>query len=189
MSPISIKMKSVLFSFSLLLLLSACGGNVILDNPREVPVSFEFDGAEEYEVGTGDMAEISLDPGRHTVVVKTQDGEVVGDTTFNLKEEGIVHSGASTYVVWRQLYGLQNDRATLLNEKWVEFDSVKSYGDFKIYQPEGLFLEKTWEYDLQDELPNSQSLYINKDFVVESKVFRSKDFVETYREMAKQQGQ
>ena len=122
MASMHLKMKPVYF-FLLLTLLVGCGGNVILDNPGDSVATFEFDRGDGYEVPAGEMQEISLDPGSHQVVIKSG-GDVVADTTFNLKEGGIVHSGQSTYVVWKQLYGLQNDRKTLLNEKWVEFDSV-----------------------------------------------------------------
>lgn len=170
-------------SLILLSFLLGCGGNVVLDNPREEEVVFEFDGSERYELASNGQEEISLDPGQHSVRVLDNAGEVLGDTTFNLKEEGIVHSGAATYVVWRQLYGLQSERETLLNEKWVEFDSIKTYGDFKIYRPEWLYVEKNWDYGLDEDLPDSRSLYINKDFLIESKVFRSKDFISKYKEM------
>lgn len=166
-------------------LIAGCSGNMTLDNPRAESVEFVIDGSQTHAVPGNSTELISVDPGSHTVRVIGQTGEVIADTSFNLREEGILHSGASTYVVWRQLYGLQKDRKALLNEQWVEFDSVRTFGDFKVYSPEWVFIEKSWDYGLEDPLPDAQTLYITSDFLLESKVFRAKDFVNTYRNMAK----
>lgn len=179
-------LQKTFFALLLSLILAGCGGNLLLDNPRNVPVEFVLDGSS-HSVGPETSQSISLDPGNHSVKVLSNNGEVLADTTFRLGEAGVLHSGASTYVVWRQLYGLQKDRSTLLNERWVEFDSIRTYGDFKVYDPAWVYIEKSWDYGLEDPLPDAQSLYITSDFLIESKIFRSKDFVEAYRDLAKGQ--
>jgi hypothetical protein len=169
-----------------LIVLSGCGGNIVLDNPRNEKVTFAFDGNNAHEVGPGASSSISLEPGEHAVEVRGASGQVLADTTFNLKEdgEGLVHSGASNYLVWRQLYGLQDNRKTLLNEMWVEFDSVKAFGDIKVYPKEWIFIEKIWNLDLDDEMPDAKTLYMTSDFKIETKVFRSSDFIDTYKRMS-----
>jgi hypothetical protein len=185
----NIRQNSYFFSACavILLILSGCGGNVVLDNPRNEKVVFAFDGSNTHEVGPGESASIDLPAGSHAVEVRNAAGEVLADTTFNLKEDGeaLVHSGASSYLVWRQLYGLQDNRKTLLNEMWVEFDSVKAFGDIKVYPPGWLFVEKNWNLDLGDEMPDAKTLYMTSDFKIETKVFRSREFVDTYKRMAK----
>ena len=181
-------MKRLLAPFALLLLvITGCSGNVTLDNPRDEAVTFVFDGGEGHEVDAKSMEVIDLDAGNHSVKVTNAAGEILGDTTFRLKEAGIVHSGAGNYLIWRQLYGLQKDRKTLLNESLVAFDSVEVMADLKVFPPEWLYIEKSWDYDLDEEMPQSKTLPMNKDFVIESKIFRSKDFVDTYKNMAKKE--
>ena len=178
--------KSALFFFVLTLFFVACTEhNVTLDNPRDVAVTITFDGENSHELAAGEMKKIDLPAGDHRVVVKSEDGTTLGDTTFQLREGGLVHSGSSSYVVWRQLYGLQTERETLLNEHWVEFDSIRAKGDLKVYKPNWLFVEKSWDKDLDEDLPASTTLYITKDYMIEAKLFRSKEFIETYRNMAK----
>jgi hypothetical protein len=164
-----------------------CGSNVVLDNPRPEVVVFAIDGTDEHEVGPRERKEISLSEGQHKLVVRAGKGDIVGDTSFTIKEGGIIHSGVSSYIVWRQLYGLQDDRKSLLNEDWVMVDSTKFYGDFKIYPRNYLYIEKNWTLGLEEEMPETQVLYVTKDYKVESKVFREADFVETYRKMAENQ--
>lgn len=176
-------MKPLLSLFLLAALLTACSNNVVLDNPRRETVTFIFDGNNAHTLPPNSMAEISLDPGNHTVKVTAMKDEVLFDTTFSLKEGGVVHSGSSTYLVWRQLYGLQTDRATLLNEDWVEFDSARAFADLKVFPANALYIEKTWDYGLADPMPESQTLMVSKDFIVESKIFRAKDFLDAYRAM------
>ncbi len=168
--------------FTALLLLGCSSGNVVLDNPGAETATFTFDGGESHTVEANGQTSISLEAGSHQVAVKLGDS-TVADTTFDLKNGGIVHSGQSRYVIWKQLYGLQNDRATLLNERWADLDSIRVFGDFTIYEPEWIFFEENWDYGLDDEFPESKTMYITEDFKIESKVFRSKDMITYYKSL------
>ncbi len=177
----TINMKKIyLIIVSAISLFSCSGDNVILDNPSSETATFTFDGGESLKVKAGGNASISLEAGSYQVVVKLGDS-TVADTTFDLKNGGIIHSGQSKYVIWKQLYGLQKDRTTLLNERWSNLDSVRVFGDFIIYEPEWVFLEKNWDYGLNDEFPKSKTMYITEDFKIESKVFRSGDMIAYYK--------
>lgn len=183
------KTKGIAFwmaCLSLLWLSSCGGGNVVLDNPRTEAVVFSFDGKDDHAVGANAFSTISLDAGQHSLIVKSNNGASLAEGSFSVKEGGLVHSGASNYIVWRQLYGLQNDRKSLLNEDWAMVDSTKFYGDFKVHPDSILFIEKNWNLGLEEKLPETQTLYVTKDYKVESKLFRQADFVATYRAMAEQ---
>lgn len=169
---------------SLALALASCGSNVMLDNPRGEAVVFTFDSGDAHMLNAGEMKDISLSAGNHTVTVKGQNGQVLADTHFTVKEGGLVHSGGSNYVVWRQLYGLQTDRKTLLHEDWTLIDSTKFFGDFKVYPHNWLYIESNWTLGLEETMPETQALYVTKDYKLESKVFREADFVTTYRDLA-----
>lgn len=173
--------KQFLTLLGLALLIVGCAPNVVLDNPRDEAVTFTFDKTTSYKLGPHESGEIKLDAGEHHVRVVGRGDTLFGDTTFTMREGGIVHSGGSSYLIWRQLYGLQDNRATLLNEDWVEIDSARAFGDFKVFGPRELFLEKTWDYGLSEALPESKTLMVTSDFAVESKVFRAKEFLATYR--------
>lgn len=171
-----------------LLLLAACGSpNITLDNPAtDDAVTFEFDGNDKHHVDAGKMEQISLSPGSHKLTLTWDKAGKALDTTISVKEGGIVQSGKGNYVVWRQLYGVQTERKTLLNEDWAMVDSTRFFGDFKLYSPSDVYIEKNWTLGLEEELPESRTLFVTNDFKVESKIFREKDFVATYRRMAEQ---
>lgn len=168
-----------------LLWLSSCGGgNVMLDNPNtEEGVIFTIDGSEEHSLRPGEMKAISLGEGQHKVAVKGEKTGPLFESDFLVKEGGILHSGGN-YIVWRQLYGVQTDRKSLLNEDWVMIDSTKFLGDLKLYPDSIHYIEKNWTMGLDKELPESEALYITKDYKVESKVFRQDQFIETYKALA-----
>lgn len=172
--------KSYLIILTALLLLGCSSGNVVLDNPGSETATFTFDGGDSHEVAAGERTSISLEPGSHQVAISVGDS-AVADTSFDLKDGGIVHSGQSRYVIWKQLYGLQNDRATLLNERWADLDSIRVFGDFTIYEPEWVFIESNWDYGLEEDFPESKTMYITEDFQIESKVFRSQDMITYYK--------
>jgi hypothetical protein len=180
--------RAIAISLSALSLLALCacgGGNVTLDNPRTSEgVRIILDGSNVYHLDPGETKQVSMGAGSHKVVIQGEKSGTIQDTSITVKEGGIVHSGGTGYVVWRQLYGLQNDRKTLLNEDWAMIDSIKFFGDFKVYPANVIYLEKNWTIGLEDKLPESQTLYVTKDYSVESKVFREDEFMETYREMS-----
>lgn len=173
--------------FALLLtsvMVVSCGKNIEVDNPRPEEVLFVVDGSETKVPGKG-KAELSLSPGRHDVKVVGHDGIVFQTGQIEVKEGGLLHSGATDYIVWRQLYGLQANRSELLNEKWLALDSVKVHGDFRLYPDSVIYIEKNWEDGIDDELPKEQTLFITSDFVIKSKIFRLSDFIHTYRQLSK----
>ena len=175
--------RIILIAWMALLLAGCGGGNVILDNPRSETVTFEIGGGDSHEVEAGGRTSISLDPGSHSVQVKLGDS-ILADTSFKLKEGGIIHSAGSKYVIWKDLYGVQTNRASLLSESWAELDSVRVYGDFTIYEPAWVFIEKNWDYGLDEEFPTSKTMYVTEDFQIESKVFRSKELIKYYKTRA-----
>jgi hypothetical protein len=186
----AMKTRGIILGIGLaLVMLSGCGSNVVLDNPSDEGAVFTFDGADEYVLNPGERKEVSLSAGSHKVVVKRDKAGVVADTTFSLKEGGLVHSSASDYIVWRQLYGVQSDRKSLLNEDWVMVDSTRFFGDIKVYPRNVVFIEQNWTIGIDQAMPESQALYVTKDFQVESKIFAAPDFVKTYREMSEKNKQ
>jgi hypothetical protein len=176
--------KLLIILFIAATLLGACSKNIEVDNPRSEEVLFVVDGAET-KVPAKSKTEMSLSAGRHEVKVLGHDGVQYQAGEFEVKEGGLLHSGGTDYIIWRQLYGLQADRQTLLNEDWLSLDSVKVHGDFKLYPDSVVYIEKSWDDGIDDELPKETTLFITSDFVIKSKIFRLEDFVHTYRQLSK----
>lgn len=168
---------------SLLLLMASCSKNVQLDNPGNAEVLFSVDGTE-YRVPAKSTLEADIAPGRHALEIVAHGGDVIADTTIEITEGGLLHSGASQYIIWRQLYGLQDNRKELLNEEWLQLDSMKVMGDFKLYPKDVYYIESSWDTGILEDLPKESTLYITSDFVIKSKIFRLEDFIATYRALS-----
>lgn len=172
---------SILLFAVCLATLSACSeGNVALDNPGKVATTFTVDGTA-YEVPAGSTEFISLDAGAHKVTAGS-----LKDAPFTVKESGLLHSGDSSYLTWKILYGLPQYRKTELKEDTVEVDSILFYGDIRVHPPTEYYIEGPWDYKVNEPLPESKDLYVNKDFVIKSKLYRKADFFETYKRLSGQ---
>lgn len=170
----------------LLSLLSACGDhNVQLDNATAGRVEFSIDG-QSYEVDPGERTEIDLEAGDHKLKLTSEAGEVMAEESFKLKEGGLIHAGGTKYVVWRRLYGDPSVRDEILNEDWTEIDSLKMYGDFKIFEPEEHFIESRWDLNLSESFEEEEYMFQSQDFEVKAKIFRSKELKEFYTSLSQQ---
>lgn len=176
------KQRSTFFLFMCgwALFLSACG-NVEVDNAAPQSVTLQV-GEHTLDLAPGAREQIKLPSGDHALRISTKAGEALADTTIRVREGGLINAGGTHYLIWRDLYGLQKNRGTLLNEEWVEMDSVEYFGDFKQIGPEQVYVESTWTYGLNESFPVSKNLMIFKDFVLESKVFRQSEFVTEYNQ-------
>jgi hypothetical protein len=167
--------------------LSGCSGdNVMLDNARSSKVTITIDGGEGHSLEPGARKPINLAEGKHEVKIKDSNDSTLVDTTFDLKSGGVLHAGGDAYLVWKQMYGIQKDRATVLHEEWVEFDSIRAFGDIKVFPANVPYIEKCWDKGLEEILPQTLTISTTKDYEIQSKVFRGKEFVETYKNMAQQ---
>lgn len=176
--------KLFIILFCAAALITSCSKNIEVDNPRSEEVMFVVDG-KEVKVPAKSKTELSLSAGRHQVKVVGHNGVEFQSGEFEVKEGGLLHSGSTDYIIWRQLYGLQANRQTLLNEDWLSLDSVKVHGDFKLYPDSVVYIEKSWDDGIDDQLPKETTLFITSDFVIKSKIFRLEDFVHTYRQLSK----
>lgn len=168
----------VLLLLALTLAIASCGGNVVLDNAKPVGVTFSIDG-EDHTLAAGGSETISLKEGSHKVRITEEGGTLVIDTTVSVREGGILQSG-TPYVVWRLLYGMQDKRSKLLNEREVEVDSVLYVADLDIHPARQVYFEKNWDLGLQESLPDAKTLYITSDYKIHIKVFRQEDFKDEY---------
>ena len=177
------KFVTIPFILLLLTLLVTACGNVEIDNSSDRSVNVKI-GEDAYTLAPGSRQKVKVSAGDQRLVISNSKGEVQSDTTIRIKEGGVINAGKGNYVIWRDLYGLQANRETLLNEEWIELDSVEYFGDFKLIDSSHVYVESNWSYGLEQNFPNSQKLMIFKDFAIESKVFRQSDFVSEYNRRA-----
>ncbi len=97
--------KYHLILLTALFLLGCSSGNVVLDNAQAEPVTFTFNGGESHELEAGGRTSISLESGKYDVKITMADS-VLADTSFDLKNGGLVYAGGSRYVIWKQHYGV-----------------------------------------------------------------------------------
>ncbi len=158
----------------------SCSHNVVIDNAGDQPATVEI-GNVKYEIESKQSLEISLDPGEYRISVTSGDGSGKRDTTVDIAEGGLINAGGGKYLVWKLLYGIADSTRDLITEKRVVLDSVIYKGDIAFIGPKILFVEKSWGLGLEEEFPEDKTLLVTEDYEVVSKIFRKKEFIETYR--------
>ncbi len=172
---------------SLSTLFSTCGtGNVDLDNaggqPYEVIV-----GNQSYMMAPHEYKSITLEKGTHTLVIKNELGEVVSDTLIQVIEGGLINTARANYYIWTDLYGDPSLKEEKLDEDWTEIEDQTFFGEFYPLESDKLYIEKRWDYGLQEAFPEDLLGWkLARDkYLIKSKVFRSQDLVEAYTALAK----
>ena len=167
-------------TFFLLLtaILSSCGDNVVIDNQGDSPVAVEI-GRTRHELGPHSSISVKLKPEQFHVKITAGDS-ILKEGDIVVEKGGIVNASSEPLILWKELYGLQKDRSSLLDEQDVELDSITYRGDFTVLTPSQVYVEKDWDKDLDQAFPESKPLMVFSDFIIISKVFRKEDFVTTY---------
>lgn len=185
--PIPVKKRLV--PLALIALLAGCGdrsASYSIDNPTDKPLSLTIDG-KTYEVAAHDGKSLSLDAGEHTMK-----GDVVGDIKFisyYRGRGGIINPTLSDYVIYRQSFEKENVKSPGYQGKLdqIVLDGVTFEGTMK--QSDGLFIDKDWTYDVNEELPESVTEHDNgANNTVHNKVFRAKDFIAFFEKNADAKG-
>ncbi|MEM6631603.1 MAG: hypothetical protein AAF694_18120 [Bacteroidota bacterium] len=184
-------MKSSLFLivtlFSLSSLLSTCGGgNVDLDNSGGVPLEVII-GNETHLMGPNSYKSISLEQGAYDIIVRDQEGTILADTAFQVMEGGLINLAQGQYYIWTDLYGDPALKEKKLDEDWTEIGDQTFYGEFYPLETNKLYVEKRWDYGLQENFPEDLLGWklAQEKYLIKSKVFRSEDLVDAYNNLAK----
>jgi len=181
--------KRTLFPLALVALLAGCtdrSASYSIDNPTDKPLTLTIDG-KAYEVAAHDGKSLSLSAGEHTMK-----GDVIGDIRFisyYRGRGGIINPTLSDYVIYRQSFEKENSKSPGYSGKLdqILLDGVTFEGTMK--QSDGLFIDKDWTYDVDEELPESVTEHDNgANNTVHNKVFRSKDFIAFFEKNADAKG-
>ena len=176
------KPYSLLFAAILVLFLNGCT-NLAIDNAGATAVTVDIDG-QSIEVPAFSTVDAKFEAGQHSLRITDVTGKVLCDTLFQLAKAGMINASGSRYINWKLLYGLQADRATLLQETKTEIDSTTYFGEFTLYGEKSRYIERNWDYDINTPLPETQPLLIFSDFKIQSKLFRLADFKQEYLRMS-----
>lgn len=162
-----------LFFMLYIALLSACTQNaqLIIDNPTNKNIVVTLN-EKQYDVKAQSNTIIEIKKGKTTMQVSNNNENNSLTQTININDDGLLNPTQSTYVVFTDLYCLENEYeqyAKHLNTKKVVVVNNKEYEevDFQVF--EDVFIPKNWDYDLNTPFP--KELEIKNNYLVKSKLF------------------
>jgi hypothetical protein len=167
----------ILFAFATLV--GCAKGNLYIDNPDTAIKKIEVDGKAFSIEGKGALI-LESKPGQHRLVIKDENQILLKDTIFFLGKAGLIRLKPARYVKWRELYGDEKYRDEKLNKGKIEYETWVFTGDFTEYAPEQLYIEKDWDFDLDEEFPKEKvgwDMPGNEKYIIKSKIYRVEDFV------------
>lgn len=162
-----------------LLLLTACGEKIQIDNPAAQDWVVHIDG-DMHNIPAGQSQTLRLSQGNHTLVFK---GSSVLDTqlTFQVQNETFIHPPGYKYLIWKDLYGSQKNRNVLLKENAFEMDSVIYQVDVRYLDTTKLIHPREWDFMPDEDFESSILLRQDQDEALRMRLLREKDFPEAYK--------
>lgn len=157
------------------------GGNVVLDNAGEKALIVSVDELT-YTIDPGAYKALDLEKGRHTISIKSAEGDSILQSTFSIENGGFVNLAQSTYYIWTDLYGNTINKDQHLNEDWLTIGEEQIFGEFTPLPLDQLYTEKAWDFGLLENFPETRiGMELTDDkYILESKLFRESDLVEAY---------
>ena len=161
-------------------------GNVILDNAAGTSIALTVDD-EKYFVEAGGRQKIQLDPGVHLLKIRGKDAEALEEVSFTVDEGGVLNLALSDYYIWTDLYGDPKLKALHLNQTDFVIDKKKYYGQFVRLKSDDRYIEKIWDYNLDENFPSDIIGYefTEEKYIIKSKIFREKELIEAYNALVK----
>lgn len=156
-------------------------GNVELDNAGEKPLVVKIDELS-HRLAAGEYKLIQLEKGRHTIAVADEAGEKMTETTFSVDKGGLLNVAAASYYIWTDLYGNTANKEKHLNEAWLKIGEDEIYGEFTQLSKEQIYVEKAWDFGLQEDFPEYRmGVELTDDkYILESKLYRESNLVDAY---------
>jgi hypothetical protein len=171
--------------------LGACEkGNVELDNSSDQTLRIAIDELR-YSVGPNSFAKVELPTGPHRVTVRNEANEIIADTTIRIIEGGLINLAGGEYLIWTDLYGNPELRKTKLNEEWIDIGDQSYFGEFERVDPEQLYVEREWDYGLEEPFPKDLLGWemTQEKWVIKRKLFREADLVDAYTSLVEEREQ
>jgi hypothetical protein len=170
------------FFLSGLILLVSCGEKIRIDNPGPETWVFQLDGAT-HRINPVSMSEVRLEKGTHTLSFPAGSG---ADTVipFQVSGEIFLHAPGGRYLLWKDLYGSQAKRNTLLNEQEFEWDSILYKVDVAWLDTTRIIHPVTWEFGIGESFDDKILLGSHQDEAVKVRLLRIGDFATEYQKRA-----
>lgn len=168
-------------------LLSGCKkGNVDLDNGGDQPLTVIIDNIP-YFMAAGAYKNITLETGEHTVEIRNEEGNTLKDTVISVSEGGLLNLAQAPYYIWTDLYGDPVLKETKLREDWIKIGNQNFFGEFYEIESNQLYVEKQWDYGLNEEFPEDLLGWkiSSEKYLIKSKLYRADQLVEAYNSLAK----
>lgn len=197
-------MKRTLYLITglLTLVLASCGGGgdddffmddlfessytVYIDNSLDttafVTITSEGDstGAMEYEVVSYGMESVELKEQTYHIVAKTATDSVFLDEDFTIDGSGYSYNlnlSKSDYIVENVVYAVGETADLYMLNKSFTYDG-KTYDevDARVI-PGTLLVPSSWDYNIDDELPEEVTIYGDQNSTTKTKLYRAETFV------------
>lgn len=164
----------------------ACNdGNIDLDNDSDETFQVTID-ALTHNVGPRQHIKLKLEPGPHRITIKNDDDKVTDEETFTVVEGGLINLAKTQYYVWTDLYGDTSLKEEQLKEDWLKIDGKSYFGEFSVVEPESIYLEKHWDYDLDEPFPGDLLgwQFTEEKYIIKKKIFRKQQLIDAYNFLA-----
>ncbi len=157
-------------------------GNVLLDNGGETPLRVTID-AVAYTMPAGSLLRIDLEPGLHQFSIKGEDQKILEEGSFQVVEGGTINAGKIEYLIWTEWYGDQGPKEEVLKQEWIKVDDTEIFGEFERIPGESIYMERRWDFNLDEDLPESVKAWelTDKRWVVKRKLFHLDDAMMHYQ--------
>lgn len=158
-----------------------------IDNPTKKTIQVVIDDTIKYDVKPGEYKfALALPQGEHTV--QTDGGT---KKSFKIRADNdqynyLLNAAGATYVEVTEVYSLDNatkliDILYSTKNKLITPDSTSTYyGLFKLKND--VFIEKSWEYGVKDDLPKTVDIWKETKVKAVIKLFRLEDFKKEYKD-------
>lgn len=193
-------MKNTVYLFTGLfaLILTACGGGSTdddydffessytvhidngLDTSATVIITPESDSATEYVLAGYSTEQIDLKEGKYHVKATSALDSVFVDEDFEITSESYEYNLNLTkqdYIIENVMYIVSDNPELYTTNESFTYEG-KTYDEVDAdLVPGALLVSKTWDYDLDEEMPEEVTIYGDNNTTTKSKVYRAETFV------------
>lgn len=178
------KLAATFLGFACLSSFLGCGVKVQIDNSSQSTWEIQMDG-KTLSIPPQSFSEMSLDKGNHTLTVKSlTDSAKDSIIQFQVEDELFIHAPGQRYLVWKDLYGGQQNRASLLNDTIFELDSMVFKVDVSWLDTNAIVHEVKWDFGIGETFDEKIVLRADQNEGIRTRLVRKQDFKEEYLKRA-----
>lgn len=173
-----ISLLAVVFAFGIYHFYLAKKNYYLVDNPTQNTYYFKINKGAEKIIAAGQSLQVDMNLGTNKIFVMDQNKKPVYDSAFEVKKvRGLINISHSDYYIYRQYYGYNLDKDSLLKtQSTLLIDGKRFYGGAKKFNK--LYTDSF--YYNTDE--NFDEIIKNIDDVESrTKIFRKQDFINFYK--------